>query len=323
MSSAYREVPRFTELKELVHNPELGDKLEELIAAHDLRLRAPGGFFSRRGHDLSLFLRSWGFTQVQSDLVEGLVKHYGREVLVDFVRRERQCRDHTRAIFPPLVMPKEGVEKYHEQYDAAVEVLAAFDIGHKQAPKWKRIADRIRPERLALIDRLEGAQLILVPPLSRLDLVKALNSKIREYGLAHEVILERFEDDRLWNDGKPEHLAWEVVFVDGRVDIPENDLLGRGTIYHQVQSWKSFLKSQGLGYLTGSREFLTLMMRWLVAKESSRRSQFTVLNVATALTDKQSYIGYGCLFDGRIDLHRIPVSSGSARLRLRGAVGVI
>ena len=246
------------------------------------------------------------------------------EQVAQSIEREEALRHTVQETMHSVMKLNEGAEKYYGQYAQALESLHAFGIDHKDAPRWEDIAARLTPEKLALIDKLDGAQLILVPPQSRQDLIKALNSKVGEHGMKYEAYTWQLENDALWNSKKAEiNLSWEVGFVDGRQDVPYNEKLQAGkTNYEQVVALKAHHEQSGFVTLVGTRAYLSLMMQGIVADKPTDKDFWTVLNANVVADDKNALLGYGSWGDDRVFLYYDLPFFEFSDLRLRAAVRV-
>lgn len=327
MSPAYRKTilssDDDTKLRTLVHSSPSAAKLVTLIQAQQKKVRAKGGFFETAANALEVAVRSRGVTQAQSALLHRLVEHYGIEAVVSFVEHEGQVRHSIQDSLHLVMTPNEGAEKYRGQYDLALKSLDVFGINRKEAPTWPEIAARLTPEKLALIEKVEGAQLILVPPLSRQDLVKTMNNKVGTHGMKHEAYTNQLEDDQLWNNGKSESLTWEIAFVDGRQDVPYNEKLQAGkTVHEQVKALRALHKKDGVGTLVGARMYLSLMMQGLIAKTPTDKKYWTVLNADIVAKDEKALLGRGGWNFDQVSLHSVFPNFQFDSLRLRAAVRV-
>ncbi len=301
MSLAYREQQMSpddnTKLKELVRTISTA-KLVALVGAQHKKLtahRATGwrAAAARQLRAIEVSARSVGLAQEQTVLLHRLTEQYGLEQVIQSIEREEALRHTVQDTLHLVMSPNEGAERYHELYNLALKSLDAFGIDHKEAPRWEDIAARLTPEKLALIDKLDGAQLILVPPQSRQDLIKALNSKVGEHGMKYEAYTWQLENDALWNSKKAEiNLSWEVGFVDGRQDVPYNEKLQAGkTNYEQVVALKAQHEQNGFVTLVGARAYLSLMMQGIVADKPTDKDFWTVLNANVVADDKNALLG--------------------------------
>lgn len=331
MSLAYRESRMSpdddTNLKKLVRTISTA-KLVALVDAQHKKLSAhhATGWRATAARPLraiEVAARSVGLAKDQTALLHRLVEQYGVEQVTQSIEREEALRHTLQETLHQVMNPNEGAEKYRGQYDVALNSLDAFGIDHKEAPTWADIAARLTLEKLALIEKVEGAKLIIVPPQSRQDLMKALNTKVGKHGIKHEAYSYRLEDDQLWNNGKPENLTWEVAFVDGRQDLPYNEKAQAGkTAHEQVKALRALHEKDGMGTLEGARAYLSLMMQGLVAKAPTDEKYWTVLNAEVVAKDEKALLGYGNWGDDQVRLSGANPNSQYAYLRLRAAVRV-
>ncbi len=331
MSLGYREsrLPPDDEkqLKKLVQGSASTTKLIALIQAQQKKARArhakDSGFFETAAKAIEVAAKSIGVAQEQIAFLERLIDQYGIEAVIKFIEREEQLRHIVQDTLHVVLNLNEGAEKYQGQYELAIKSLDAFGIDHKEAPSWNDITARLTAEKLALLEKLEGAQLILVPPKSRQDLVKALNGKVGQHGMQREAYTWQLENDALWNNGKPENLAWEVAFVDGRQDLPYNEEAQAGKSSHeQVKALRSLHEKDGVGTLIGARSYLTLMMQGLVANQPTDEKNWTVLNAEVVAKDEKALLGGGDWGGARVDLCGDVPYGQRSNLRLRAAVRV-
>lgn len=326
MSVAYRK-PRLSSddesvLRRLVASSATTTKVLALIKAQQRKSAGRGGLFQKAANVSEVFFLSMRLPEEQIAWLNRLVAEYGMEAVIGFIECERQLRASVQDTLHQVMRPNEGAEKYRGQYDAAIRSLAAFGIDHKEAPSWEDIAARLTPEKLALVEKLEGAQLVLVPPQSRQDLVKAINSKAGDHGMKNDVYTYESEDDQLWNNGKSEKdLRWEVAFVDGRQEVPYNAQLQDGkTAYEQVKALRALHEQNELQILTGARLYLSLMMQGLIAKAPIDQKYWTVLNAEVVAKDEKSLLGGGRWNTDQVSLYYAYPDFSSGNLRLRGAV---
>ena len=273
---------------------------------------------------LKLLLDPVGLAKEQPALLHRLIEQYGIDQVLQLIEREDDLRRTVQETLQQEMNPNEGSEKYRGQYDLALKALDAFGIDRKEAPAWNDIATRITPEKLALIEKLEGAQLILIPPQSRQDLIKALNSKVGEHGIKHEAFTWQLENDAIWNSKKAENnLSWEIEFVDGRQDIPYNEKVQAGkTAHEQVKGLKALNEQKGFVTLTGARAFLSLMMQGLVAGKPTDKDFWTVVNANVVANDKNAILGGGDWGGAQVNLRDGFPDSRRTDLRVRAAVRV-
>jgi hypothetical protein len=331
MSLAYRESRLSpdddTKLKELVRTTATA-KLVALVEAQEKKLRAHhatgwGAAAARPIHAIKVAARSVGLAKDQTTLLSRLIEQYGIEQVIQSIEREEALRHTVQDTLHVVMNLNEGAEKYYGQYETAIKSLDAFGINHKDAPTWNDIAARLTSEKLALIEKLEGTQLILVPPQSRQDLLKALDGKVGKHGMKREIYSYRLEDDQLWNNGKPENLAWEVAFVDGRQDLPYNEEAQAGkTAHKQVKALRALHEKDGVGTLIGARSYLTLMMQGLVANQPTDEKYWTVLNAEVVAKDEKALLGVGYWYFDQVGLYAAYPNARDVNLRLRGAVRV-
>lgn len=332
MSLAYRESRMSpdddTNLKKLVRTISTA-KLVALVDAQHKKLSAhhATGWRATAARPLraiEVAARSVGLAKDQTALLHRLVEQYGVEQVTQSIEREETLRHTLQETLHQVMNPNEGAEKYRGQYDVALNSLDAFGIDHKEAPTWADIAARLTLEKLALIEKLEGAQLILVPPQSRQDLIKALNSKVGEHGIKHEAFTWQLENDAIWNSKKAENnLSWEIEFVDGRQDIPYNEKVQAGkTAHEQVKGLKALNEQKGFVTLTGARAFLSLMMQGLVAGKPTDKDFWTVVNANVVADDKNALLGGGYWDVGQVRLDVVVPAGQYSGLRLRAAVRV-
>ena len=309
-----RELVRTTSTAKLVALVEAQHK--KLSAHHATGWRAAA---TRPVRAIEVAARSVGLAKEQPALLHRLIEQYGIDQVIQSIEREDELRHTLQETLHQVMNPNEGAEKYRGQYDLALKALDAFGIDHKEAPSWNDIATRLTPEKLALIEKVEGAQLILVPPKSRQDLVKALNGKVGEHGMKREAYTWQLENDALWNNAKAENLVWEVAFVDGRQDLPYNEKVQTGkTAHEQVKALRALHERDGVGTLVGARSYLTLMMQGLVANQPTDKDFWTVVNAEVVAKDEKALLGYGV----RVTLHDGNPPDRSYVLRLRAAVRV-
>ncbi len=314
------------QLKALVHAAPSIRRIIDLTEAQHEQLRAHAGhagFFEGTAHALTVAAKSIGLAKEQRALLAKLVEQYGVEQVVQSIEREEALRRTVQKTMHSVTTLNEGAEKYRGQYTRALKALNAFGIDHKEAPTWDDIAARLTPEKLALIEKVEEAQLILVPPLSRQDLIQALNSKVGQYGMKHKAMSYGLEYDQLWNNGQPESLVWEAVFVDGRQDLPYNEQVQAGKTGHeQVKALRALHEKAGIGTLSGARAYLSLMMQRIVAWAPLDEKYWTVLNAEVVAKDAKALLGYGGWQSNLVRLYYGRAGDRGDSLRLRGAVRV-
>lgn len=282
------------------------------------------GFFETAASGLEVAVRSMGLAKKLPPFLKQLVELYGMETVISFIELEEQHRHRLHQNFHVIWPAHEGPEKYYGQFDLARKALDVFGIDCKEAPIWDDIAARLTPNKLALIEKVEGAQLVLVPPKSRQDLVLAFNSKIGEYGLKSAVHIYQLDNDQLWNNGQPEKLEWTVLFVDGRQNLPFNKGTQTGkTAHEQVKDLRTLHEKDGVETLASSREYLSLMMQGIISKAPIDEKSWTVLNAEIVAKEPEATIGYGTWNNDRVYLNSAVAQSYlNDQLRLRATVRV-
>lgn len=330
MSRAYREMSMSSDdamgLQKLVETAPSAQRIVALVETQQRMSQEA----SRRGlvrtlaNGIELGIKSRGLGREQVDFLRGLLQKYGVETVTECIEREKQLRHSVNGQLHEMINLQEGAERYRGHYDEAIRALDAFGIDHREAPTWEEIGKRLTPKKLALIEKLKGARLIIVSPLSRQDLLKALNSKVGNSGMKYQALVHQLENDQLWSNGKAEKdLEWEIMFVDGCQDVPYNNNLQSGkTPCEQMNALRALHEKAGFSTLVGARAYLTLMMQGLVAGKPTDKDFWTVVNVNVVADGKNVHLSFGFWSDGQVVLYDvIPVSQFNA-LRLRAVVRV-
>ncbi len=114
---------------------------------------------------------------------------------------------------------------------------------------------------------MKEPKLVLTPPLTRQQLVAAVDARKGKHGIRAETYTYSLDDDNLYNNGQPEaNLTWEVHVVEGMQDVPVNEAVqysnGRPLYNHeQVRGLLAHYKAMDLDVLSGARPHLAAMMR--------------------------------------------------------------
>ena len=279
-----------------------------------------GGYRSRQVDDtakgvLDLLRRQFGKDSLKATLDE-------------LEEAEEAARVSVRSDLALSAKPAEGVERFEAQHAKALAALTAFGIETKKAPSWERIKEAITPEQLRSVEHMQQPKLVLIPPMTRQQMVGAINGQKGKYGIRSDTYTYNLDDDALYNDGKPEGTpTWEVSIVEGVTDVGVNEALqmkgGNFRQNHeQVSALLKDLKGKGLEALSGARNHLAAMIGALADGQPIDVQNWTVLNANTVDKNPKSLLGGGYWYVDQVGLDfDLPNVQGSY-LRLRGAVRV-
>lgn len=262
--------------------------------------------------------------------VDAILQRVDPKALMGYVKRVASLRTSTREDIAPAVKLAEGPERFEAQYTRALEALTAFGVDHKDAPTWEAVHAKITPEVLRAAERMKEPKLVLTPPLTRHQLVAAVDARKGKFGVKSDTYTYSLDDDNLYNNGKPEaNLAWEVHVVEGMQDVAVNKAVqysnDRPLYNHQqVRGLLAHYKALGLDVLNGARSYLALMMQGLVAKKPTDKDFWTVLNADVVANDEknESLVGGGRWGVVQVSLDHDSPSAQNYDLRVRAAVRV-
>ena len=303
--------PRLVALIHALHQKVLND---------DCRNR---GRFQKAADAINIVFRSRGAADVEIAFLTYLINQYGLDVIIKFIESEGFLRHQVRDNLHQGMKLNEGAEEYHGQYDGACRALVAFGIDCKDVPLWNDITTRLTPDKLALIEKLEVPQLVLVPPLPYQDLIEALDRKKGVYGIKSYIDASRYNQIKPFRNNEfQRNLAWEIWFVDGRQDIPYNEKLQYGkNVYAQVEALKAMHEQNGLASLVGERAYLSLMMLGVFVGKPIDKNFCTILNADVVAADQNVLFCIGYWQDSRICFGFVQSGSPiSAEVRLRASI---
>lgn len=190
--------------------------------------------------------------------------------------------------------------KYAKLYEADTEAALAFGVDRTDAPPWEAIKASITPRMISLIEKLPEKRLIVVRA-SRQDLIAAIDSRVDSYGIRSNSSIYEITDDQLWNNGERENsINWQVLFIDGREDIPYDRTVQRGRAGEQVLALQAQYKAQGYSILTGAQAYLGLQMQGLVSGVMIDSKSHTVLNSDVVAADQEALLGSGHCYFGQV-----------------------
>lgn len=275
-------------------------------------------------------------------IVKELPTNQGIELLQALQRTEAQTNHDARVqLLNRVDLPKAKVaweeekerleelcQEYKELYDASVRALEAFQIDIAGRPSWEEVRKGLTLRVLNAAKHLKKKLVILVPPLTRQQLVGAIDNQTGSYGIEAPTVKHRFDDDTLYNDSMAEeNLDWEVWIVEGikHVDVNEELQKEDGNFrknHEQVSALLQGLRSRGLEALSGVRSYLVAMMATLVDGRKLDVQNWTVLNTNTVVQNPNSLLGYGSWRAGQVCLIGDKPNVRDFNLRVRSAVRV-
>lgn len=215
-----------------------------------------------------------------------------------------------------------------KQYPQMVSTLEKYELiphgdnasfSRGVPPSWEQIKSCLNAEALEKARKLEEPTLIIVPPMSRQDLVKTIDAhKVKGQ---HDTYTYQFDSDYLWSGGKQENEArsWEVAIVTGVTEVPADTSIS-GKVYKRAKAWVNKYAGQKLDTMNDVRTYLTLMMRSLAQGKPIDEKSWTVLN-AKNLQEKM-FVSSGSWNADRIGLNRGFLAAEDYELRSRGLVKV-
>ena len=260
--------------------------------------------------------------------VDGLLQHVDPDALVAYILQQKEARSGVRASVASAVRPAEGVDRFEAQHVKALAALTSFGIETKGAPSWEQIKAVITPEQLRSIEHMSQPTLVLTPPMTRQEMVGAINKQKGKYGIRNDTYTYNLDDDAFYNDGKQEGKpTWEVSIVEGVTDVNVNEALqmkgGKFRRNHeQVSALLKDLKEKGLEALSGARCYLAAMISALAGGQPIDVQNWTVLNANTVDQNPTSLLGVGSWVSDQVNLDYGHPNYGNCDLRLRAAVRV-
>jgi len=254
--------------------------------------------------------------------LSGLAQHEDLDSMMAFLNKMKDARGGVRASVASAVRPAEGMELAAQRYEAAIRAYETFGI-IKDMPSWAEITATLSPKETALIERLPDVRVLLSGGL-RHELVAAIDKKVGHHGITKKTYTYRLDDDQLWSNGEAETVnKRQVVFVDGRQDVPYNEALQAGkTNLQQVVALTADYKGQGLDVLSGAQDYLGLQIQALAGGKLIDKGSSIVLNANVVAEDAKAFLGLGLWSYGRLCLSYGYPYNRSNLLRVRGAVRV-
>ncbi|OGC81873.1 MAG: hypothetical protein A2V81_04770 [Candidatus Abawacabacteria bacterium RBG_16_42_10] len=228
-------------------------------------------------------------------------------------------------------------EVFENDYSRMLEALKKFGISLEGVPTFEAIKRGLTPEVLKKASSFRRAFLSLTPPLTRQQMIMAIDSQQgRHPFIKANSIIYPTDNDLLWNEGQAEeNLAWEVNIEEGWGNIPFDEAIYWGderknksrTNHEQVKLWMQKYKDQGLEVMSGARRYLTVMIEALARGDfiDGNRREFaaTVLNPHVVSKDQNALVGHGGWIHDKVHLYSTePSRSDQTYLRLRPSVPV-
>lgn len=245
-----------------------------------------------------------------------------RTILAMMVERGELSIEHAELLavlekqYPQMVATLERYELISHGDNAAKYGKASESL----MPTWPQIKNALNAEVLDRACNLEEPVLVIVPPVSRLVMVEAIDAH-EVKGQTNNTSTYHLESDDLWNGGgESKKLPWEVVIVTGVQDVTDDSSI-QGTNYYKAKAWVKKYADRGIDVINDVRTYLMFMMRTLALGKPIDKEFWTILN-AKNLTE-QSFVSFGCWDVGRVDLNGVSPGKDSEYLRLRGLVNVL
>ncbi len=260
---------------------------------------------------------------VTTATLSGLAQHEDLGAMIAFLNEMKDARGGVRASVASAVRPAEGVELAAQRYEAAIRAYETFGISVKDMPGWAEIMAKLSPEEIALIEKLPDVR-VLLPGGTRHELVAAIDKKAGHHGVPKQTFTYRLDDDQLWSNGEAETVnKRQVVFVDGRQDVPYNKALQAGkNNRHQVVALTADYQKRGLDVLSGAQDYLGLQIQALAEGKLIDKDYRTVLNANVVAKDAKAPLGYGFWVLDQVGMSYDRPNSQRSNLRLRAAVRV-
>jgi len=214
------------------------------------------------------------------------------------------------------------LQNLEAQYPKMAATMKAYEIALKGIPTWEVTKAGLTPEILTKALKLEKPTLLLVPPVSRHDLVEAVN-KHPISRQTQKIYTCELENDNLWSGGDPEITKdWQILVVEGVQEVAKDPKITRTNVRNDTMTKKYIEKyaAQGLDVINDACTYLTLMMTSLQAGEPIDQQTWTVLNGKTR--EKNALLSNGNWNNDRVYLFNASPDGGDDSLRLRAAARV-
>ena len=271
-------------------------------------------------HDKSKILPVGGFPkEVMAVLPEGLKKAFGSYKEACDTKQERAELEIERNLaFKNHLLGKE--------YDQMMATFKHYEIDATGAPSKEQIEAALTPEILNLALKLKKPRLLLVPPMTRQDLV----GKMVEYAVKGQengvYTPTDFNDDNFYNGGRSEeNLKWQVKIVEGVKDVPQDKNIynGQRNNYQMAKMWVKKLQKQGLDIVNDWRTYGLLMMKSLVEGKPIDSQTYTVFNAMNLTVGQLIAVGSFISGDRGVYFGWDDPSGQVRSLRCRGSVQVL
>ncbi len=212
---------------------------------------------------------------------------------------------------------------FKRQYPCMMDTLETFNLLRPGVPTLENIQSRLDERILTAVRMLKKPTLLLVPPVSRqqiIDAVDAYQQKIP--GHSETYVCEDVEVGHdLWDGGKSEkRLRWEVSVVSGAKDIlPAKKIKGDNP--DRAKAWVEKYQSRELDIINDVRTYMTLVMRGIASNQPIDQKYLTMLNAKNIREGRG--VACGNWSYGRVHLDVAPSYGNNELLRARGLVRVI
>ncbi len=175
------------------------------------------------------------------------------------------------------------------------------------------------PEILGRVLQLDEPTITLVPPVTRQEMVKAIDAN-KVPSQKDDTYTYKFNNDDLWSGGKPEAVdAWAISIVSGVQEVKADEAI-KGTNYNRANAWVKKYEGLGLDVINDPRTYLTLMRQSLAAGKPVDQQNWTVLNAKNLTENALVAPGYWHLV--RVNLGSVLPGFGNSNLRSRGSVRI-
>ncbi len=220
-----------------------------------------------------------------------------------------------------------------KQYIGMLKALRIFGISIAGVPTFAALKKGLTAEVLGKALKLEEPTLCLTPPLTRQQMIEAIDSQRgRSKLIRKKTFIYQPDNDFLWNEGQAEtNLQWEVNIEEGKQDIPfDEQIFWTGkpgeseprTNQEQVKLWMQKYTDHGLDIMSGTRRNLTVIMKGLAGRKAIDNGFWTLINPQSVSKDPNALRADSCWGDGWVSLRNGTSNFFGSCLRVRPSVRV-
>lgn len=266
-----------------------------------------------------------------------LIEKYGIEILIECANQQLSQRTISKETEVNAFEAAEKVKKYREQYEKSIESLKNCGIDTSTAPSWELITTYFLTEKIELANNMDGAELVVVPPLSPDALLRLVFMHMPKFGLKGQRIIAPMPEvlETTPENNPSQYSKWQVFIVDGRARVPLDKAIQDSRSNHeQIKALVDMYQRKGYSVLTGRRLYLALLIKGLVNKSAPdqngpvsiflNQETVTILNAIHVAEKADRPIEHASIHDKSLNIVRIQSSVfAKSILRIRAALQIV